>query len=64
MYEELKKYRGILEMFYNNNVYVGGADDLMIKYNFKDQRCATCVATFLLEKYLELQKYDREVQSM
>lgn len=61
-YEELKKYRGILELFAKCGEYVGGADALMDFYNFNDRRCPSCVGAWLIERANELKKYDREHQ--
>ena len=57
-YNEVIKYRGILEMFHKCREYIGGADGLMNYYGMKDQRCQGCVGSFLIDRYNDMIRYE------
>lgn len=59
-YNEAIKYRGVIELFASTGQYVGGIDGLMDYYNVpqSERRCPSCVGRFLLDRNIELKKYE------
>ena len=59
-YNEVIKYRGIIETFINHGTYIGGADELFHYYGMQPSElsCPTCKSAFLIERSIELKQYE------
>ena len=59
-YNEVVKYRGIIETFVSHGTYIGGATALMDYYKLdqSEKSCQTCVAAFLITRSIELEQYE------
>ena len=62
-YKECKKYEGIINLFKTSGQYIGGADSLFDYYKMQGQErsCPSCVSRFLLERYGEIERYERNM---
>lgn len=64
-YNEVVKYRGILELFNKTGEYIGGIQDL-VKYLEPNTQtsCPSCMAAFLINTYNRMIEYEASMQSM